>query len=109
MLLPYEVEVFLPRLPLANLIIIVLCFVMYGVEVSGAVPDDILEALVQNGWNPVGFIGSLFLHADFFHVFFNMLYLYIFGNVICAKLGNLRYTVIYLFLGVMSGMVHQLL
>src|SRR5438132_353703 len=38
---------------------------------------------------------SLFLHANFLHVFFNMLFLYAFGTSIENKLGRVRFLVLY--------------
>lgn len=108
MLLPYEVDVLLPRLPIANFVIIGLCFAIFGLESSEILSEEVLQNLVCDGWNPVGLIGYMFLHADFFHVLFNMLYLWIFGNLICSKLGALRYAVVYLILGVLSAIMHIL-
>ena len=42
------------------------------------------------------FFTSMFLHADFWHLIFNMLFLWIFGNNINDRLGNVGYLVFYL-------------
>ena len=49
---------------------------------------------------------STFLHGSWFHVIFNMLYLWIFGDNIEDKLGHLRFLLFYLFLGVAANLVY---
>src|SRR5208283_1119595 len=39
----------------------------------------------------------------------NMLFLWVFGNAVCAKLGNLAYPFIYFGLGAVAGLVSQLI
>ncbi len=68
-----------------------------------------LEAMVLTGWNPIGLIGHQFIHAGFFHLLFNMLYLWVFGNAVCEKIGNLAYTGTFLLAGVAAGGIHNVL
>ena len=35
--------------------------------------------------------------------------LWVFGNAICAKVGNIAYTIVYVALGLCSGVIHLLL
>jgi membrane associated rhomboid family serine protease len=42
------------------------------------------------------FVSYAFLHASFMHIFGNMFFLYLFGNNVNDKLGNIGYTVFYL-------------
>jgi membrane associated rhomboid family serine protease len=49
---------------------------------------------------------SMFLHGGFFHLGFNMLYLWIFGNNIEDVLGPLRFILFYLFAGLMAHAMH---
>ncbi len=48
----------------------------------------------------------MFLHGNFLHLSFNMLFLYIFGDNVEDRLGPLRYTVFYLLCGIISGLTH---
>jgi membrane associated rhomboid family serine protease len=57
---------------------------------------------------PLTLITSLFLHANFLHLAGNMLFLWIFGNNVEAKLGIVRYPLFYLTCGVISGIVQVL-
>jgi membrane associated rhomboid family serine protease len=59
-----------------------------------------------NGWTIKGLLGHMWLHGGLIHLFGNMLFLWIFGNSVCAKIGNVRYLFIYLGLGVIAGIAH---
>ena len=50
-------------------------------------------------------ISCIFLHGSFMHLLGNMWFLWLFGNAVCAKVGNLVYLLIYLMLGLTSGVV----
>ena len=41
----------------------------------------------------------MWLHADPIHLGGNMLFLWLFGNAVCAKVGNLKFIPIYLMIG----------
>jgi membrane associated rhomboid family serine protease len=49
------------------------------------------------------FITYQFLHENLSHIFFNMLFLYVFGNNLNEKLGNAGYLAFYLAGGVLAG------
>src|SRR5437762_9195222 len=49
-----------------------------------------------------------FLHADPMHIIGNMLFLYIFGNNVCDKMGNFGYLGFYLAGGVFAGITQIL-
>lgn len=54
------------------------------------------------------FVSYAFLHASFMHIFGNMFFLYLFGNNVNDKLGNIGYTAFYLLGGIFSGIGHTL-
>lgn len=54
-------------------------------------------------------ITSAFLHADIFHIGFNMLFLWIFGDNIEDKLGHILYLIFYLTSAVVSAAIYSLL
>jgi membrane associated rhomboid family serine protease len=68
----------------------------------------ITSELMLRGWSLKGLFGYMWLHAGLFHLLGNMLFLWIFGNAVCAKVGNVRYFLLYIFLGVIAGVVHLL-
>jgi membrane associated rhomboid family serine protease len=51
-------------------------------------------------------IFSMFMHGGIMHLLGNMLYLHIFGDNIENLLGHLRYTVFYLFCGILASLAH---
>jgi membrane associated rhomboid family serine protease len=65
-----------------------------------------IKPFILNGWKLKGLFGHIWLHGGVLHLLGNMLFLWIFGNAVCAKVGNLRYLPIYLGLGLISGIAH---
>lgn len=55
------------------------------------------------------FFTYAFLHADIWHIAGNMLFLYIFGNSICDRLGNIAYLAFYLAGGVFAAIGYTIL
>jgi membrane associated rhomboid family serine protease len=128
-LVPYEVDVPQDRWPVVNWLIIlatVCVFVLqapdlaeiYGqanpliLGLSKALPDvgtaGITSSLMLTGWSLKGLFGHMWLHGGIFHLLGNMLFLWLFGNAVCAKIGNLRYFLLYILLGMTAGVAHVL-
>jgi membrane associated rhomboid family serine protease len=55
---------------------------------------------------PVLAITSSVLHAGWFHLLGNMLFLWVFGNAINYKFGHVRFLALYLIAALVSGMAH---
>src|SRR5690606_4238592 len=75
---------------------------LFGGDSSGA------EGLVLYGWGLSGMFGHVFLHGGLLHLFGNMLFLWAFGNAVCAKVGNFRYAALFFVLAFASAAVHNL-
>jgi membrane associated rhomboid family serine protease/DNA-directed RNA polymerase subunit RPC12/RpoP len=60
------------------------------------------------GWHLKGLLGYMWLHGGLLHLIGNMWFLWIFGNAVCAKIGNLVYLPLYVLLGVSAGVTHLL-
>jgi membrane associated rhomboid family serine protease len=69
----------------------------------------ITGVLILDGWGIKGLLGHMWLHGGFFHLFGNMWFLLVFGNAVCAKIGNLRYLLMYILFGISAGVAHLLL
>ena len=98
MLFPYNVDVALKRLPIAN-------WALIGATVLIGFPcwSDV-ETYYENAdrgflylgreedfaWHQL--VGNLFGHADFFHLLGNMWMLFLYGNAVNAKVTSLRIT-----------------
>ncbi|MGD9694991.1 MAG: rhomboid family intramembrane serine protease [Thermoleophilia bacterium] len=71
---------------------------------ADASPQDGCEALNNEHNRFLGVFTSQFLHADWMHLIFNMLFLWVFGNNIEDRLGRLRYLPFYLACGAIAGL-----
>ncbi|MCR9259337.1 MAG: rhomboid family intramembrane serine protease [Pseudomonadaceae bacterium] len=54
----------------------------------------------------VSLFTSLFLHADFWHLLGNMLFLWVFGDNIEDAMGHLRFAIFYILCGLLAGVAH---
>lgn len=73
----------------------------YWVEIGGFAP-----LLLSNPGEYYRILTSMFLHADFFHILFNMYFLYVFGRAVENALGRGRYAALYLLSGVAASIFH---
>lgn len=53
---------------------------------------------------PWTFVTSIFLHADFLHLFFNMFALFMFGLVLENRIGSRNFVIIFFLSGIMGSM-----
>ncbi len=109
MLLPYSADVYIRRWPVSNVLAIAFCCVIFLLFRFELIPIDLLKLLLLKGWNPVGLIGYIFLHAGWLHLIFNMLYLWVFGTALNTNIGNRAFIIVFLTSGIMAGVVHLLL
>src|SRR5262249_26523909 len=106
-----------------NWALIALCTVVYVIQASGGDAGD--AGIIRNfGLYPVALFGGAetggvvpsmltlltyqFLHGGWLHLFFNMLFLFTFGDNIEDALGHGRYLAFYLLCGIGGGAVHAL-
>ena len=54
-------------------------------------------------------VSYMFFHLDIFHVFGNMIFLWVFGDNVEDAMGHLRYLLFYIACGVFAGLVHALM
>lgn len=64
-----------------------------------------LTSFISRPW---GLFTYMFTHVDIFHIFFNMLNLFWFGNLFRSFLGNHRVLPLYLIGGITGGLVYML-
>ncbi|MGB9671973.1 MAG: rhomboid family intramembrane serine protease [Candidatus Norongarragalinales archaeon] len=102
--------------PIATLIIIALNVAIYAITSYANYFLETSEYWVSAG----GFVPSLivypsqlyrifssmFLHADFFHILFNMYFLYLFGRAVENALGRIRYLALYFISGIAASIFH---
>jgi rhomboid family protein len=75
-------------------------------ESSGA--RSLFDSMVLGGWGIMGLFGHVFLHADAWHLFGNMVFLMVFGNAVCAKLGHARYLGLFFVLAFSAAAAHNM-
>lgn len=76
------------------------------------IPARFAQGLQEYSWAGLlhpQLITATFLHGGWFHVLFNMLYLWIFGDNIEDRLGHIRFLLFYLLAGVAGNFAHILL
>lgn len=112
-LLPYAVDVPFDRRPFVNwaLVISVMAAFLFQIPAMTGVESSIeaIKPFVLDGWDVQGLFGHMWLHADPIHLGGNMLFLWIFGNAVCAKVGNFKFLPLYLLLGLIAAAAHLLL
>lgn len=106
MILPLHVDAFENERPYANGTIIGFTVLFFVLQLRLGFGSAFVEALVLDGVTVPGLVGHLVLHAGFFHLFGNMLFLWVFGNAVCSWTGNKLYPAIYLFLGLAAAAAH---
>ena len=130
-LIPWSVDVPWQRWPYMNWLIILVTVAVFLVQLpdlleyrarqnpyvhdlSRPEPDreegvpGITGELMLDGWGIKGLLGHMWLHGGILHLLGNMWFLLVFGNAVCAKIGNLRYLLMYVLFGVSAGIVHLL-
>lgn len=65
-----------------------------------------IQDLSLFGFFHLPLLSAIFLHGGWFHVIFNMLYLWIFGDNIEDRLGHLRFLLFYLFMGIGANLIY---
>ncbi len=109
MLVPFSVDVPMQRWPIANWVLIALTSIVSLVILGGDEFEQWMVIGPGEDFTAAGLVGSLFTHLDVFHLAGNMLFLFVFGNAINAKIGNFFFPLCYLLLGVFEGIVWALL
>lgn len=114
-IIPIRTESDIHRTPLVNYALIglnVLLYLAFSGLLSGtdatAFKTRVL-AFHSNAPAMHQFFTYQFVHADIFHVLGNMLFLWVFGNHVNAKMGNLPYLMFYLAGGVFAAWGYALL
>ncbi len=109
MIIPWQVDVPQDKHPVANWLVVAACLVVAALQVQDFVANEsggITDAWALRGWGLKGLLGYMWLHGGFWHLLGNMWFLWVFGNAVCANIGNLRYPPVYVALGIAAGMAH---
>ena len=74
----------------------------------GVVPAHVTRALYTGAFaaGVLPILTSMFMHAGWLHIIFNMWWLWIFGDNVEGSLGHFRYLIFYLLSGLGAALVH---
>ena len=115
LIIPYEVDVPFDRRPVANWLLIASILLVFGLQIAAtldAAGDEAatgaMEEFVLDGFGLKGLFGHMWLHGGILHIVGNLIFLWVFGNAVCQKMGNLLYLPVYLFVGLFAAIVHVL-
>jgi len=95
------------------------CGTLSFASVFGLIPVEFrgVGQLVIDGCPPMGagsfpepltLISYMFLHGDFWHILFNMLFLWVFGDNVEDALGHARFLAFYVLAAVAGGLAHAI-
>ncbi len=107
MIIPLKLEIEFNQQPISNYILIIITSVVFLLTLSSSI-TDIFEYLMKGRFNPVGLIGSIFMHNTILHLALNMLLVFVFGNAVCNVFGNSVYPMVYIILGVIASVIYLL-
>ena len=111
-MIPYAIDTSFDRRPVANWLIfaglILVFFVQFKMTGQLKVTAEQMEPFVLDHWGIVGLFGHSWLHSNIVRLVLNLLFLWPFGNAVCAKIGNKAYPAVYLGLGLLGGIIHLL-
>jgi membrane associated rhomboid family serine protease len=106
-LIPYQIETALQHKPWANWLVCVATVASNAAQESGIVNAGTFDRyFVLDEGHPAALVGHLFAHSSHIQLIGSMIFLWMFGNAVCAAIGNLFYLTLYLLFGVMAGMIH---
>lgn len=131
MFIPYQVDVPFNHRPVMNWVVFAGVILVFCVQVAivveeisseRSVPFEEREAKEQaaeepaeagkisqfflTGWGLKGLLGHMWLHGGLSHLIGNLIFLWLFGNAVCSKLGNRIYLPIYVGLGLVAAATH---
>lgn len=69
-------------------------------------PEWRTDTFVLSGWSTSGLLGYMWLHDGYPHIIFNLIFIWVFGNAVCAKIGNVLYLPVYIATGLLAAVIH---
>ena len=121
-MIPYKDDNPISIIPFSTILIISLNILVFIMQLMsgedsksivynyGAIPHNLISFKSNQPIHPIITIfTSMFMHGGLFHLAWNMLYFWIFGNNIEERLGHVRFIFFYLFCGVAAAFSHALL
>lgn len=104
LLLPYKVDIQSSRKPYANYLVMIAMVAVFVLQKT--CPEERTEPFVLAGWSARGLLGYMWLHDGYLHIIGNLIFIWVFGNAVCAKIGNVLYLPVYIATGLLAAVVH---
>lgn len=101
---PYKVDVYSRRKPFANYLVMIAMVAAFALQETST--REQAAPFVLNGWSVSGLVGHMWLHTGYPHIIGNLIFIWIFGNAVCGKVGNILYVPVYIGTGLAAGFVH---
>ncbi|HET6881912.1 MAG TPA: rhomboid family intramembrane serine protease [Pirellulales bacterium] len=111
MLIPWNTDAPIYHPPWATGGLILINTIVFVAVVASGAPAEEIEPWMLNygdGLHPLQWLTGNFLHAGFFHLLGNMIFLWAFGLVVEGKLGWWRFTAVYLGMGIVQSALEQI-
>ncbi len=102
--LPYKVDVYSSRKPFANYLVMIVMLAVFALQQSNL--EGRTEPFVLTDWSVRGLFGYMWLHNGYLHIIGNLIFVWVFGNAVCSKVGNVLYLPVYIGTGLLAGIVH---
>ncbi len=108
MIFPWNTDAPIYYFPFATIGLIVVNTLVFLALVSGTVsnPEDWV-LIYGDGWHPLQWITSNFVHAGWMHLIGNMIFLWGFGLVVEGKIGWWRFLIVYFGIGISECAIEQ--
>jgi len=104
LLLPYKVDVQSSRKPFANYLVILAIVTVFVLQMYAT--KEQVQRFFLDGWSLPALLGHMWLHTGYPHIIGNLIFLWLFGNAVCAKVGNIFYLPVYIGTGLVAAVVH---
>lgn len=106
MILPFSVDVALDRRPWGNWLLIVATVAAFLATTDEGFYDlEHPSVLMLDGFGP-GVVGHVLVHGDPIHLMANVMFLWVFGNAVCARVGSIAFPLLYALFAVAAAMAH---
>jgi membrane associated rhomboid family serine protease len=103
--LPYKVDVHSSRKPFANYLVMIAMVEAFALQLL--LPRENAEQFVlREQWSVAALFGYMWLHLSYGHIIGNLVFLWVFGNAVCSKVGNILYLPLYISTGLVAAVIH---
>jgi membrane associated rhomboid family serine protease len=120
-LFPYRVDVPFNYRPVVNWVVVAAVILIFALQIAEigqyasrrASSEEYAEKSMTmryalKGWGIKGLLGHMWLHAGLLHLIGNLIFLWLFGNAVCSKIGNFYFLPVYIGLGLAAAISHLL-